>query len=102
IAALTLLNENPDAQKWLDATVGKFTTHLLPMGLAPDGAQVEGATFWASTMHYRIFFMDALRRVTGRDLFNEFASKMNADLALASIAAEKRDGWDKPHETVLL
>lgn len=102
IAALALLNENPNAQKWLDATVIKFTTHLLPMGLAADGAQIEGATFWASTMHYRIFFMDALRRVTGRDLFKEFASAMNADLALASIAAEKRKGWDKPNETVLL
>ncbi len=102
IAALALLHENPDAQKWLDATVRKFTTHLLPMGLAPDGAQVEGATFWASTMHYRIFFMDALRRVTGRDLFKEFAGVMNADLALASIAAEKHKGWDKPHETVVL
>ena len=102
IAALTLLNENADAQKWLDATVTKFTTHLLPMGLASDGAQIEGATFWASTMQYRIFFMDALRRVTGRDLFKEFAGAMNADLALASIAGEKHKGWDRAQETVVL
>lgn len=102
IAALALHEEVPAACQWLDATVVKFTDHLLPNGLAPDGAQVEGATFWASTMHYRIFLMDALRRVTGRDLFKEFSGAMNADLAMASIAGEKRAGWDKPHETVVL
>ncbi|NUM55062.1 MAG: DUF4962 domain-containing protein [Candidatus Hydrogenedentes bacterium] len=102
IAALALLDEAPAARQWLNATITKFCDHLLPNGLAPDGAQIEGATFWASTMHYRIFFMDALRRVTGRDLFDEFADVMNANLALASIAGEKRAGWDKPHETIIL
>ena len=85
VAALALLGEVPEAQAWLDATTRKFEEHLLPSGLAPDGAQTEGATFWASTMHYRLFFMDPLRRVTGKDLYQPFAKQMNADLALASV-----------------
>lgn len=102
VVALALLGEATEAGEWLDFTVKKFTDHLLPTGLAEDGAQVEGATFWASTMHYRLFFMDALRRVTGHDLFKEFESVMNADLALASIAARKQPGWNEAHQSVVL
>lgn len=102
VAALALLGEHEPAESWVQAAVGKFERHLLPNGLAPDGGQVEGSTFWASTMQYRLFFMDALRRVTGQDLFTPHASWMNADLALASIAAEKEPGPDDDHQTVVL
>jgi hypothetical protein len=102
VAALTLLGEEPKAQTWLDATVKKFEEHLLPTGLAPDGAQTEGGTFWASTMQSRIFFMDALRRMTGRDLFKQFEKQMNADLALAEIADEKFPGYEQSHANVIL
>ena len=102
VTALALLGEVPEAKLWLDVTITKFEDHLLPNGLAADGAQVEGATFWASTMHYRLFFLDALRRVTGRDLFRKFENNMNADLALASIACEKQTGYDQHNANVLL
>lgn len=102
VAALALLGEHAPAEQWLAATVSKFERDLLPRGLAPDGAQVEGATFWASTMQYRLFFMDALRRVTGHDLFKPFAAPMSADLALAGVAAEKEAGHDEDHQTVIL
>ena len=102
VAALALLGEEPKAQAWLDATVKKFEEHLLPTGLAPDGAQTEGGTFWASTMQSRIFFMDALRRVTGHDLFKRFEKQMNADLALAEIATEKFPGYNQSHANVIL
>ena len=102
VAALSLLGEIPEAKSWLEATVKKFEDHLLPTGLAADGAQTEGGTFWASTMHYRIFFMDALRRVTGRDLISGFQDTMNADLALASIAAHARAGYVQAHQNVVL
>jgi len=102
VAALALLNETPQAQAWLDATVKKFDEHLLPMGVADDGAQTEGGTFWASTMHYRLFFMDALRRVTGRDLFTKHADQMHDELALASIATHRRPGYDQDHANVVL
>jgi hypothetical protein len=102
VVGLTLLGETPDAQKWVDATVKKFEEHLLPTGLADDGAQVEGATFWASTMHYRMFFMDPLRRVTGRDLFKKFTHEMNANLALASIAGEHFPGYSHNNDDTVL
>src|SRR5262249_36852237 len=102
VVALTLLGEAPEAQQWVDATVQKFEKDLLPSGLATDGAQVEGGTFWASTMQYRMFFMDALRRVKGRDLFETFAHEMNADLALASIASEHFPGHSQNNENTVL
>jgi hypothetical protein len=102
ITALSLLGEIPEAESWLDATTKKFEQHLLPNGLATDGAQIEGGTFWASTMQYRLFFMDALRRVTSRGLFRRFETNMNAGLALASIAAEKFPGYDEHHGNVVL
>ena len=102
VAALAVLGEVAQASAWLAATVRKFEEHLLPLGLAPDGAQVEGATFWASTMHYRLFFMDALRRVTGLDLFGPYQRNLNADLALASIAACNHPGWNEDHRSVVL
>ncbi len=102
IAALVLLNEEPKAKIWVEATVKKFEEHLLPNGLAPDGAQIEGGTFWASTMQSRIFFLDALRRVTGRDLFKKYEKQMSADLALATIATEKFPGYEQSHANVIL
>ncbi len=102
VTALALLDEVPEAKTWVDATTRKFEEYLLPTGLAEDGAQTEGGTFWASTMHYRLFFMDALRRVTGRDLFRQFEKNMNADLALASIATEKNPGYDEHNSNVVL
>ena len=102
VVALALLGEEPQARQWLDATMRKFENHLVPDGLAPDGAQTEGATFWASTMHYRLFFMDALRRVTGKDLFQPFAKQMGAELALAGVACRKEPGLDEHNANVVL
>ncbi len=102
VAALALVGEAPQADAWLTATIKKFEDHLLPLGLAPDGAQVEGATFWASTMHYRLFFIDALRRVRGQDLFKSHAKFMNADLALAAIATRRTGGYDQDHASIVL
>ncbi|HJN18124.1 MAG TPA: DUF4962 domain-containing protein [Armatimonadota bacterium] len=102
VAALAVLGEHEPADQWVRATVTKFRDHLLPMGLADDGAQVEGATFWASTMQYRLAFMDALQRVTGEDLFTPFAEQMDARLALASVAGVKADGYDRSNDTVIL
>jgi hypothetical protein len=102
LAALAILGEYEGAEDWLDVTVTKLEEHLLPMGLAADGAQVEGATFWASTMQYRLFFMDAVRRVAGHDMYEQFAGSMNADLALAAIAAQKTAVHDENDQTVIL
>jgi len=101
IAALALLSELPEAREWLELMVKKMTESLLPHALTPSGAQTEGMTFYTSTMQYRLLFMDPLRRVTGIDLFTEFAEQMSGRLALAKIATEKAAGWDENHRTVI-
>ena len=60
----------------------------MPHALTPSGTSDQSSNFWASTLHYRIFFMDALRRVTGRDLFREFPESMPGRMALAAVAGK--------------
>lgn len=50
---------------------------------------------------YRIFFMDALRRVTGRDLFREYERFMNGRIALAAVVGIKRPGYNEEHQSIL-
>ncbi len=102
LAALAVLNETPDAADWLDLMVKKHVESLLPSALAPSGAQVEGLTFYASTMQYRIMFLDALRRGTGQDLFADFAAQMSGRMALAKIVARRPPGWDAIHASVMM
>ncbi len=86
IMALALLGEAPEASAWLDLAVKKHVEYLLPHALTPSGTSDQSSNFWASTLHYRIFFMDALRRVTGRALFQEFPESLPGRIALAAIA----------------
>ena len=86
IMALALLGEAPEVSAWLDLAIRKHVEYLLPHALTPSGTSDQSSNFWASTLHYRIFFMDALRRVTGRDLFREFPHSMPGRIALAAIA----------------
>ena len=102
ITALTLLGTVEEADGWLEAVIAKFERDLLPCGLATDGAQIEGGSFWASTMQYRLLFMDALRRVTGIDLFTPFESNLSAELALASVATGCDGDGQSDHASVLL
>ena len=89
VAALAQRGVHPEAQTWIDATTTKFENHLLPWGLTPPGHQAEGPTFWASTMHYRMFYMDALRNVTGQDLYAPYEQYMNSNLPKVSVATGK-------------
>ena len=72
VAALAILGEVEQAQAWLDLATKKHVDYLLPYGATPSGTNDQSSNFWASTLHYRIFFCEPLRRVTGRDLFAEF------------------------------
>jgi len=101
VAALAVLGELPDADRWLDLAVKKHTDYLLPCALEPSGTQEQSSNFWASTMHYRIFFLDALRRVTGQDLFEGHESTMSGRIALAAVAGPKEEGFGEAHQSVL-
>jgi len=89
IVALALLGEVPAADAWLKQMIQKHVDYLLPHALTPSGTSDQTSNFWASTLHYRIFFMEALRRVTGRDLFREFPDSTPGRIALAAIAGKQ-------------
>jgi len=92
VVALALLGEVPDAADWLTLMVEKHISYLLPQALTPSGTQEQSSNFWASTMQYRLFFLDALRRVTGRDLFKDWQRVMDARIALAAVTGPHRTG----------
>lgn len=86
VAALAVLGEVDQAKPWLDLAIKKHVDYLLPHALTPSGTNDQSSNFWASTMQYRIFFCDPLKRVTRRDLFAEFPSSLPGRIALAAIA----------------
>jgi len=85
IMALALLDEEPEVEAWLDLAIRKHVDYLLPEGLTPSGTSEQTSNFWASTLQYRILFVDPLRRVTGRDLFMEFPDSLPGNIALAAV-----------------
>lgn len=87
VMALTLLGEVDAASAWMDNAIEKHVNYLLPHALTPSGTNDQSSNFWASTLHYRIFFCDPLRRVTARDLFAEFPRSLPGRIALAAVAA---------------
>jgi len=101
IAALALLGEVTDASNWLELMVKKHTEYLLPHALTASGTQEQSSNYWASTMQYRIAFMDALRRVTGRDLFKDYKQFMGGRIALAAVVGVKEPGWNENYRSVL-
>jgi len=86
IMALSLLGEEPEVEAWLELAIKKHVEYLLPEGLTPSGTSEQSSNFWASTLQYRILFIDPLRRVTGRDLFAEFPESLPGNIALAAVA----------------
>lgn len=101
VAALSLLGEVPAASGWLDLAIRKHTEYLLPSALTPSGTQEQSHNFWASTMQYRIFFLDALRRVTGQDLFRQFEPQMTGRVAMAAVACRRKAGFDEEQQSIL-
>lgn len=87
VAALAILGEVDEAQAWLDLAIKKHVDYLLPYALTPSGTNDQSSNFWASTLQYRIFFCDPLKRVTSRDLFAEFPRALPGRIALAAVAA---------------
>ncbi|HEY3391257.1 MAG TPA: hypothetical protein VGK58_01025 [Lacipirellulaceae bacterium] len=86
IVALALLGEVPQAESWLELAIEKHVNFLLPQALTPSGTNDQSSNFWASTLIYRILFLDALNRVTGRDLLHEFPRALPGRIALAAVA----------------
>jgi peptidoglycan/xylan/chitin deacetylase (PgdA/CDA1 family) len=67
IGALSLLSAEPDAPDWVHLSQRKVWTYLQAIGR--DGGWGESGSYALYAWTNGIMFMDALRRVTGEDLF---------------------------------
>ena len=69
-AALALLNEVPEAGEWFDYTVRIYTAVFPPWG-GDAGGWAEGHAYWSSSLSRHYWFADALKVVTGFDLYQK-------------------------------
>ena len=97
VAALALLTEDPSLTDVAAEAYNRITTHLGYLG--PDGAWQEGRSYWAYGMSETIYFMEAMRVVTGGkyNLFNhERIRQAPVDFALYGLTGDFGDGSGKP------
>ena len=80
VAALHLLGDHPQAQVWVEAVIDRFRAAIMPHGCGPAGEPVDGPTFWPWENLWLLQFVDALRLVTGIDLYKEFPSRLPRSL----------------------
>ena len=80
VAALHLLGEHPDAEKWVRAVIDRFRAAILPHGCGPAGEPVDGPSFWPWENLWLLQFADALRNVTGIDLAREEPARLRRPL----------------------
>jgi hypothetical protein len=80
VAALQLLGYCDEADEWVRAIIDRFRAAIMPHGCGDDGAPVDGPTFWAPENMWLLHFADALRNVTGIDLYEEFPARLRLPL----------------------
>ena len=80
VAALQLLGRHPQAAEWVQAVVDRFRAGIMPNGCAEDGAPCDGLGFWGPENAWMLQFCDALRNVTGIDLYREFPERLRRPL----------------------
>lgn len=105
LVALAIVGDAPEAKRWLDHMVERQVNWLMPEGLTKSGTHNQTSNFWISIMQYRVAFMDALRRVTGRDLFAECGMNMPMTVPFAcavwSDTAPGEGGYAQTNQTWL-
>jgi hypothetical protein len=80
VAALYLLGKHPEAEMWLEAVIDRFRYGVMPYGCGRDGEPGDGATFWPWENMWMFQFADALKSVTGTDLYKEFPERIRRPL----------------------
>ena len=105
LVALAIVRDAPEAKDWLELVVERQVNWLMPEALTRSGTHNQTSNFWISIMQYRVAFMDALRRVTGRDLFIECRKFMPTSVPLAcavwSDSAPGEGGYAQSNQTWL-
>jgi hypothetical protein len=67
VAALALLGESPDAEKW--AAAAHAHHHRANQLLSPDGYYYEGIEYWIFSTPWLVHFADAWEHATGESLW---------------------------------
>ncbi len=80
VAAVHLLGRHPDAPAWVQAVIDHFRSGIMPHGCGQDGEPYDGPSFWAWENLWMLHFADALRNVTGLDLYREFPRRVSRPL----------------------
>ncbi len=80
VAALHLLGTHPDAEAWVAAVIDRFRSGVMPHGCGRDGEPGDGAPFWPWENLWMLHFADALRNVTGEDLYKAFPRRLKRPL----------------------
>ena len=80
VAALHLLGKCSDAPAWVEAVIDRFRSGIMPHGCGRDGEPGDGPTFWPWENLWMLHFADALRNVTGVDLYQEFPKRLERPL----------------------
>jgi hypothetical protein len=68
VAALALMGESPDAQKW--AVLARAHHHRAGQLLSPDGFYYEGMEYWIFSAPWLVHFLDAWEHSTGESLWD--------------------------------
>jgi len=80
VAAIHLLGEHPEAEKWLAGALDRFRHGIMPHGCDHDGQPGDGPSFWPWENLWMLQFVDALKNVTGIDLCREFPQRLQRPL----------------------
>ncbi len=80
VAALHLLGTHPDAEAWVAAVMDRFHSGVMPHGCGRDGEPGDGASFWPWENLWMLHFADALKNVTGEDLYKAFPKRLERPL----------------------
>ena len=80
VAALYLMGKHPDAEAWVSAVIDRFRNGVMPHGCGRDGEPGDGPSFWPWENLWMLHFADALRNVTGEDLYKDFPKRLERPL----------------------
>lgn len=100
VAALALLGESPDAERWAAAAYAHH--HRANQLLSPDGYYYEGIEYWIFSAPWLVHFADAWEHATGESLW-ELGPYRNWKLYVAHVllpngqdAFDFGDAWEGP------
>jgi len=80
VAALQLLGRHPQAEEWVQAVVDRFRAGIMPNGCGEDGSPTGRLGHEGNENAWMLQFCDALRNVTGVDLYSEFPERLRRPL----------------------